>query len=89
MSREILIGGQWVTVPSGYIQAETEYTRDEQLIFDNTKCRFKRKDAQKAILEKRVEFYELFKIGKITFPPETKPKPETLWQTMGRYIGLR
>jgi hypothetical protein len=37
MSREIMIGGHWVTVPSGYIQAETEYTRDEQLIFENTK----------------------------------------------------
>jgi hypothetical protein len=88
MSREIMIGGHWVTVPSGYIQAETEYTRDEQLIFENTKCRVKREAARQEILAKRVEFYELYKIGKFTFPAEPTPKPETLWQTMGRYIGL-
>ena len=50
MSREIMIGGHWVTVPSGYIQAETEYTRDEQLIFENTKCRVKREAARQEIL---------------------------------------
>lgn len=72
----ICIGGEMIEVPPFYIQAESEYTKDELELFKSLVDASQREDARQVVLHKRVMFYELFKAGKITI---TKPVPKDSW----------
>lgn len=78
--KEILIGGQLVRVPSGYVQAEAEYIKKELQDF-NEAARGKAKDeARLRALEKRVEFYALYLSGKANITPIAPVKEKTWLQ---------
>jgi len=64
----IMIGGEQITVPYGYIQAEMKYTEKESTIFYKSTKSDSDSNIRKyrqAVLEKRIEFYEMFKNGKV------------------------
>ena len=62
-------------VPCGYIQAESEYTKDEFIIFEALDRGNAKEIARENILEKRIEFYELYCAGKVSLPqPVVKEK---------------
>lgn len=80
---QIVVGGRWVTVPRGYIQAETEFTKDESTIFHALPDGAKKEQARAIVLEKRIEFYDLFAAGKADIPPVEPPvKKVSFWRNL-------
>lgn len=89
-TKEILIGGNLVTVPNGYIQAESEYTIKEFSVFEtlgklgqSTELEI----ARTAVLEKRIEFHALYLSGKIKFEPKEPVKKKT-WKSYALWFIL-
>lgn len=89
MSKEIMVGGRLVEVPTGYVQAESEFTKNELDTFYALDDGPAKEEARTAVMEKRLDFYYLWLAGEADLPTQTKPKEETLWATMARYMGFR
>ena len=85
--KEIIIGGRWVTVPLGYIQAETAYTKDASDIFEALSAGPAKELARTECLTKRVEFYDLYMAGKATIAPPVKAQPSTFKRICRWCIG--
>ena len=77
--KEIMVGGQLVTVPQGYIQAEAQFTKDEIDMFNALPSGLKKEELRIIIMEKRVEFYYLYLAGEADIPEEPAPKPKSFW----------
>ena len=70
--KQIHVGGYLVSVPNEYPKAEAEYTSEELAEFDKS-----HELGDKAVIkyyrEKRLEFYNHWKAGKVIIPEDTKP----------------
>ncbi len=87
---QILVGGLLVTVPRGYIQAETEYTKEELRCFDALYSGSAKEIARTRVLEKRLEFYDLYMAGNASIKKLVPVvRKETMWRRFQYYAGLR
>jgi len=84
--KQIIVGGHEVMVPRGYIQAESEFTKDESAVFYALDDGPKKEEARAIVLEKRLEFYYLYLAGEADVEPipELKP-PRTFMQKLRRW----
>jgi len=76
---QIVIGGRWITVPRGYIQAEYEYTEEESRFFEALFPGPAKEIARTRVLEKRLEFYELYVAGKASIK-KLEPVRQKTWR---------
>ena len=81
---QIMIGGHLEMVPYGYIQAESKFTEDETCIFEALDSGKAKELARTKVLEKRVEFYQLFLSGQVVIE-QLAPKKKT-WKSYLRVL---
>lgn len=85
MSKEIRIAGRLVRVPAGYIQAEAEFTRNEDAVFAALPDGPEKEKARAAVCAKRLDFYYLWLAGEADLPTPN-PKPKSFWHKLSRWL---
>lgn len=86
--KEIHVGDEWVRVPVGYVQAEKEYTTElDTEWISNVSNDIIDEELREKILDARVEFYNLYKEGKITIINHQKQRKESWWAKMRRILN--